>query len=82
MATKNNDQNDNTGTQLQEMMFAQMKRLSDDTLDMEKEIKRAQALSAAGTIIINAQKVKIDQARVTLMHQKHNGKPTKQLNNG
>lgn len=49
---------------LANMMFEQMKRLSDPNNDLDKEIKRSQALSSAGTIIINAAKVKIDSIRV------------------
>jgi hypothetical protein len=49
---------------LQKMMFDQMKRLSDPESDLDKEIKRSQALSSAGTIIINAAKVRIDAVRV------------------
>jgi hypothetical protein len=75
------DNKDNTSLNLQEMMFEQMKRLSNPDNDLEKEIKRSQALSAAGTVIINAEKVKIDTLRV----QKLNEKPArgqKQLTNG
>lgn len=74
--------NDNSATELQAMMFEQMKRLSDPNADLEKEIKRGQALSAAGTVIINAAKVQIDAARVA--HLTNNGKKQKQnlLGNG
>jgi hypothetical protein len=77
---QNNQQQDNA-LDLQTMMFKQMQRLSDvDTNDLEKEIKRAQALSSAGTIIINAEKVKIDRKRLALQERKNDS--PKQLSNG
>jgi len=77
------NKNDNSVIDLQTMMFDQMKRLSDPTADLDKEIKRGQALSAAGTVIINAAKVQIDAARVA--NQSKNvpvKKEPKQLKNG
>ena len=73
--------NDNSVMDLQTMMFEQMKRLSDPTADLDKEIKRGQALSAAGTVIINAAKVQIDAQRVTILNSKNNP-AAKQLGNG
>lgn len=71
MAKKNESENSNA-LDLQNMMFEQMKRLSDPNADLEKEIKRSQALSAAGTVIINAEKVKIDRGRLSLLEEKQN----------
>lgn len=76
---KNNDEN---ALNLQQMMFEQMKRLSDPDADLDKEIKRAQALSSAGTVIINAEKVKIDAARVAHMQNKDQKIKPKQIGNG
>lgn len=79
MQNKTKNENDNA-VDLQTMMFEQMKRLSNPENDLDKEIKRAQALASAGTVIINAEKVRIDTVRV----QKLLGlKPTnKALGNG
>lgn len=71
MSGKKNTE-ENTVMDLQNMMFEQMKKLSDPDADLDKEIKRGQALSAAGTVIINAAKVQIDAARVA--HLTKNGK--------
>lgn len=74
---KESDDKDNAVVDLKTMMFDQMKRLSDPNVDLDKEIKRSQALSAAGTVIINAAKVQIDAARVD--HLIKNGKPKQKL---
>lgn len=80
MEKQNPTEQQDNALDLQTMMFEQMKRLSDPDLDLEKEIKRAQALSSAGTVIINAEKVKIDRKRLALQQEK---KPRgKQLTNG
>lgn len=84
--TNQNQQNQTTeqdnALDLQSMMFEQMKRLSNPDLNLEAEIKRAQALSSAGTVIINAEKVKIDRKRLNLQEQKTANSNDKQLTNG
>lgn len=84
MSSKSTDnQDDNNVRDLQNMMFEQMKRLSDPNADLDKEIKRGQALSSAGTVIINAAKVHIDATRVALLTKKNNPNGNhKQLSNG
>lgn len=79
--TDNNDQN---VAALQQMMFDQMKRLSDPDADLDKEIKRGQALTGAGTVIINAAKVQIDAARVAFQQSKPAlpGNKAKMISNG
>lgn len=77
MSSKN--QNDQSVLDLQKMMFDQMKRISDPELDLEKEIKRGQALSSAGTVIINAAKVQIDAIRVAHQANKEKVKPNQKL---
>jgi hypothetical protein len=67
---------------LQNMMFEQMKRLSDPNNDLDKEIKRSQALSSAGTVIINAAKVRIDAVRVSKLIPKNSIKSGNLLGNG
>lgn len=74
MSSKSTDKpnDDNNVSALQNMMFEQMKRLSDPEADLDKEIKRGQALSSAGTVIINAAKVQIDATRVAILTKKNN----------
>lgn len=71
---------DNNVMALQDMMFDQIKRLSDPNIDLDKEIKRSQAISSAGTVIINAAKVQIDAARVKALTNKNIPK-SKELDN-
>lgn len=77
---KKNENNENA-LNLQQMMFDQMKRLSDPNGDLDKEIKRAQALSSAGTVIINAEKVKIDAARVAMLKDRETKNKPKMIGN-
>ncbi len=67
---------------LQQMMFDQMKRLSDPNADLEKEIKRGQALTAAGTVVINAAKVQIDAVRVRTLAENKKKSDKKEIGNG
>jgi hypothetical protein len=80
---------DNTVNELQNMMFTQMRLLADSNSDLDKEIKRAQALSSAGNVIINAAKVQLQAARIAKqakpgkeVKQVAGSKSTKQLENG
>ena len=82
MNNNQNDANDNTAINLQTMMFEQMKRLSDPTADLEKEIKRSNALSSAATVVINSVKVQIDAARVKTLQEKNSAQGKKQISNG
>jgi len=87
MKEEQNQQDENnedvqSAISLQNMMFAQMQRLSDPTLDLDKEIKRSQALSSAGTVIINAAKVRIDAVRVSKLVPKNSIKSGNLLGNG
>lgn len=82
MSTKNDDSKaDNNVMGLQNIMFDQLKRLNDPDADLEKEIKRGQALSSVGTVIINAAKVQIDARRVAFQTTKNGSKQPKQLGN-
>lgn len=80
---KQNEENksENNVSALQNMMFKQMERLSDPEADLDKEIKRGQALSSAGTVIINAAKVQIDARRVAFQTTKNGSKTDKLLDN-
>lgn len=71
----------NNVSQLQNMMFEAMRRLSDPKEDLDKEIKRSQALSSAGTVIINSVKVQIDAARVAQQAKKSGVKTPKLIGN-
>jgi hypothetical protein len=65
--------------ELRDTMFNQLKRLNDPGVDLDKEIKRASALTQVGTVIVNSVKAEIDFMRLTKLP----GKPTpKQLGNG
>ena len=80
--TKENQNDESQALTLQNMMFEQMKRLSDPNLDLDKEIKRGQALSSAGTVIINAAKVRIDSVRVANLVEKKGRDDQKKLESG
>jgi hypothetical protein len=79
--SKKND-NDSTVIDIQDMMLEQMKRLSASDVDLDKEIKRSQALSSAGSVIINAAKVRIDAAKFIHQTKLSVTPKTKQLGNG
>lgn len=79
---KKTTDDDNNVQQLQTLMFDQIKRLSDPNVDLEKEIKRSQAISAAGTVVINAAKVQIDAIRTKILHDKNAGPKPKAIGNG
>ena len=66
----NHDSNDRNVAALQDIMFNQMKRLADPDIDLDKEVKRSQALTGAATVVINAAKVQIDAARVHIQRNK------------
>lgn len=82
MKKEHNNGDSSNALNLQQMMFDQMKRLSDPNADLDKEIKRAQALSSAGTVIINAEKVKIDASRVAHLQNKDSKQKPKMIGNG
>ena len=50
--------------ELRDAMFKQLKRLEDPTADLDKEIKRAEALTSVGNVIVNSVKVEVDFMRV------------------
>lgn len=51
-------------TELRKAMFDQIARLNDPGLDLDKELKRANAITSVGTVIVNSVKVEIDFMRV------------------
>lgn len=64
---------------LRDHMFAQLERLGQDDLsaeDLEKEIKRAQAISDVGKVIVESAKTEVMYAKLTGLH---NEAPTKFL---
>src|ERR1700675_1426167 len=58
------DSNPGQIKKLREAMFDQIKRLNDPNVDLEKELKRAHAITYVGTVIVNSVKVEIDFHRV------------------
>lgn len=79
MSTKNSTPGNGQITQLRQAMFDQIERLNDPKVDLDKELKRANAITSVGTVIVNSVKVEIDYIRVTKEPAKT--KP-KQLTNG
>src|SRR4249919_2167195 len=70
---KNTDQtNQFENTKLEELMLAQLEKLNDPNCNMEEEIKRTNAFVTAGTVLVNAAKVKVDMVRVTQLIKKNN----------
>jgi hypothetical protein len=65
-------------------MFDQIDRLNDPSCDLEKELKKADAIVRVGNVIVNSVKAEIDFARV--LHDANKGKQksstTKRLTNG
>lgn len=57
--------NSNQITDLRDMLFAQMRKISDPDCKLEKEIMRADALVNVSGQIINSIKVEVDMMRVT-----------------
>ena len=61
---------------LRNAMFDQLERLNDPNIDLEKELKRATAITSVGTVIVNSVKVENDFRRLSTMPlkgQKHLG---------
>lgn len=75
--------NDERAPQINELrkaMFDQIARLNDPGNDLEKELKRAHAITSVGTVIVNSVKAEIDFMRVS---RQTDQKPrTKQIGNG
>lgn len=65
---------------LRTAMFDQIDRLNDPKADLEKELKRAHAITSVGTVIINSVKAEIDFMRVR--SQAEPKKKTKLLDSG
>ena len=55
-------------TQIQELrtaMFDTIKNLNDPTKNLEQELKRANAISSIGNVIVNSVKVEVDFLKTT-----------------
>lgn len=76
-----NKKNDDVSqvVKLRTAMFDQIERLNDPKLDLDKELKRANAITSVGNVIVNSIKVQIDAER--LKHQV-NLPTSKRLGNG
>jgi hypothetical protein len=60
---ENNQQN-----QIQDLrsfLFDQMKRLNDPACDLEKELKRSEAMVSVGNTLVNSAKVEVEFIRAT-----------------
>lgn len=65
MKESNDDSNPGQTAELRKVMFDQIRRLNDPSLDLEKELKRANAITSVGNVIVNSVKVELDFVRVT-----------------
>ncbi len=50
---------------LRSHLFSQMERLSNPELNLEKELKRSEAMVNIGNVIVNSAKAEVDFMRVT-----------------
>jgi hypothetical protein len=82
------DQN-NEAQELRDHLFSQMKRLSDPSADLDKELKRADALAKVGTVIVNSHKQEIEMRKLEKREQtpktinlKPAPAPQKKISNG
>jgi hypothetical protein len=50
---------------MRQFLFAQMERLSSPTCDLEKEVKRTEAMINVSKTLIDSAKVEVDYVRVT-----------------
>lgn len=57
--------NQNQITEMRSFMFDQMKRLNDPNCDIDKEIKRTEAMVTVGKTLIESAKVEVDFIKVT-----------------
>jgi hypothetical protein len=64
----------NEAKELRKHLFGQMERLSDPTLDLDKELKRADALAKVGTVIVNSHKQEVDLLKITQPKEKGGAK--------
>jgi hypothetical protein len=69
----------NTTQDLRDHLFAQIKRLEDPALDLDKELEKAKALASIGNVIVNSVKIENDFMRLTGA-KKGSGK--KEIGNG
>jgi hypothetical protein len=54
----------NEAGELRTLLFTQMNRLADPANDLDKELKRADALAKVGTVIVNSHKQEIDMLKL------------------
>jgi predicted transcriptional regulator len=71
MNKKINGAGDSQIKELRAAMFDQLKRLIDDNVDLQKEIRRAQAITSVGNVIVNSVKVELDFIRIANQENKH-----------
>lgn len=74
--------NKNEAAELRTHLFNQMSRLSDPSVDLDKEIKRAEAISKVATVIVNSHKQEVDMVKAAAFGKNINGKKNpKQIDN-
>lgn len=61
---KNEPGDDSQIKELRTALFCQLQRLSDPSADLDKEIRRATAITSVGNVIVNSVKVEVDFLRV------------------
>lgn len=76
---KTEEKNSGQISDLRKALFDQIDRLNDPSLDLDKELKRANAITSVGTVVVNSIKVEIDYMRVSKILKEPK---TKQLKNG
>jgi len=69
-----NEEAEFNSNMLENIMLDQLKALNNPDIDMDKQIKKTQAMVAVGNILINAAKVRIDAVRVKHLISKKDGK--------
>ncbi|HEY4150559.1 MAG TPA: hypothetical protein VGM41_16580 [Chitinophagaceae bacterium] len=70
---ENNSSGQSQTAELRKVMFDQIRRLNNPDLDLDKELKRANAITSVGNVIVNSVKVELDFVRVTRQVPGKNG---------
>ncbi len=56
-------ENNSEAAELRGHLFQQLQKLSDPASDLDKEIKRAEAISKVATVIVNSHKQEVDMVK-------------------
>lgn len=74
---ENNTNYKGTIEELNSILFKQMEKLEDPKNDLEKEVRRSQAMVGLGTTIVNGMKAGVEYLKVQQQKGKLNGKGSK-----